>query len=190
MKVAQLKTLVLDTLEDSKAKDIETLDVRKLTDITDYMIVCTGTSNRHTRSIAEHVAVQSKAQGVVPLSVEGSETGEWILIDLIDIVVHVMLQETRDFYSLEKLWHVSAAKKTVAKETAKKTAGKTPVKKPAKKAVKKTPAKTVKATKVTKVAKTTKTPKITKATTPTKAAKTTKVMKPTKATKAAKTVKK
>lgn len=119
MQTKQLKTLVVDILENSKAKDIEVLDVRKLTDITDYMIVCTGTSNRHTRSIAEHVTVQSKAQGVIPLSVEGEETGEWILVDLVDIIVHVMLQETRDFYSLEKLWSISASKRPAKKSSKK-----------------------------------------------------------------------
>lgn len=110
MQVEQLKAFVVDSLENSKAKNIEVLDVRQLTNITDYMIVCTGTSNRHTRAIANNLSVATKAQGVAPLSIEGDETGEWILVDLIDIVVHVMLQETRDFYSLEKLWTASVEK--------------------------------------------------------------------------------
>jgi ribosome-associated protein len=133
MQTPKLKKLVIDTLENSKAKDIEVLDVRKLTDVADYMIVCTGTSNRHTRSVAEHVAVNSKAQGRPPLSIEGEETGEWVLVDLVDILVHVMLQETRDFYSLEKLWSISAAKKAAEKVVKKPTEA---VKKPAKKVTK------------------------------------------------------
>lgn len=107
MQANQLKLLVLASLEDSKAKNVETLDVRALTDVTDYMIVCSGTSNRHTRAIAENLVVKSKAEGVMPLAVEGKDTGEWILVDLIDVVVHIMLPQTREFYSLEKLWSVS-----------------------------------------------------------------------------------
>jgi len=124
MKATQLKTLVLNILENSKAKNTAVLDVRKLTDITDYMIVCTGTSNRHTRTIAEHIVVQTKAQGVSSHSVEGENTGEWILIDLIDIVVHVMLQETRDFYNLEKLWSVTPIKRLSVKKVVKNSTNK------------------------------------------------------------------
>jgi ribosome-associated protein len=127
MQLTQLKKLVLDSLENSKARDVVALDVRHLTDITDYMIICSGTSNRHTRTIADHLAVKSKSRGVRPLSVEGEETGEWVLVDLADIIVHIMLPETREFYSLEKLWSVPSAAKPAPK-TAKKAA------KPAKKA--------------------------------------------------------
>ena len=107
MQINQLRALVIDALEEGKAKDIEILDIRKLTDIADYMVVCTATSNRHSRSVAERVAVSAKANGVIPLSVEGNDTGEWVLIDLVDIIVHVMLKETREFYSLEKLWSIA-----------------------------------------------------------------------------------
>jgi ribosome-associated protein len=117
MQISKLKALIIDALEEGKAKDIEILDVRKLTDIADYMIVCTATSNRHSRSVAERVAVSAKANGVIPLSIEGNDTGEWVLIDLIDIIVHVMLKETREFYSLEKLWCIAeiARKPSVSK---------------------------------------------------------------------------
>lgn len=100
----QIQTLVKKTLDDYKAVDVAILDVRRLTSFTDYMIICSGTSNRHVRSLAEQVAVKSKAAGVQPLGVEGEKEAEWILVDLIDVVVHIMLPKAREFYNLEKLW--------------------------------------------------------------------------------------
>ena len=92
------------TLEDAKAKDIIILDVRGLTSITDTMVVCTGTSNRHLQSIASKLAESSKEAGNPPLSVEGEPGCDWILVDLGDAIVHVMLKEAREFYDIEALW--------------------------------------------------------------------------------------
>lgn len=103
MQSEQLK-FILNILEDMKARDIVTLDVSNITNVTDIMIVCTGTSNRHTRSIAERIITECKAQGIMPLGVEGEQYGDWILVDLADVIVHIMLAETRGFYNLEKLW--------------------------------------------------------------------------------------
>jgi len=111
MQAKQLQKLVIDLLEDMKAKEIVALDVSSLTDVMDAMIVCSGTSNRHTRSLAQHVITESKAKGVQPLGVEGEEFGEWVLVDLGDVVVHIMLEETRQFYSLEKLWSATKQEK-------------------------------------------------------------------------------
>lgn len=95
---------ILKTLEDSKADKISTLDVRKFTPLMDTMIVVTGTSQRHIKAISEKIIQASKEYGVIPLGVEGEKEAEWILVDLGDIVVHVMTEKTRAFYSLEKLW--------------------------------------------------------------------------------------
>jgi ribosome-associated protein len=105
MQPANLLKFVLHILDEMKAEEITSIDVTPLTDITEAMVVCCGTSNRHTKSIANRLLTESKQQGIQPLGVEGQETGEWILVDLGDVVVHIMLPQTRDFYSLEKLWN-------------------------------------------------------------------------------------
>ena len=99
-----LKTLAVDALEDRKGVDISVLDVRSLTDITDYMVIVTGRSNRQIAALAEHVVERAKQHGVKPLGVEGLKDGEWALIDLTDVVVHVMRPDIRALYQLEKLW--------------------------------------------------------------------------------------
>lgn len=104
MEVTELKDLIIRTLEDSKAEDILSLDVHDLTSITDHMIICSGRSPRHVKSIADHVIEAIKAEGVNPLGIEGKTNNEWILVDLADVILHIMLPEIRDFYSLEKLW--------------------------------------------------------------------------------------
>ena len=107
MNSEQLSELVVDALEEVKGQDIVRLDVRDLTTVTDYMVVASGTSNRHVRALAEAVAEKSKAAGHRPIGVEGEEGSEWVLLDLGDTLVHVMLPRVREFYNLEKLWSIS-----------------------------------------------------------------------------------
>lgn len=102
---ASLKTLINDTLEDLKAQDIQSLYIGDISSIADDMIVASGTSKRHVQSMAESIVENCKQQSHKVLSVEGIETGEWVLVDLGDIIVHIMQTETRAFYDLEKLWN-------------------------------------------------------------------------------------
>jgi len=105
-----LEELALKALEDMKAVNIKVLDVRALTDVADTMIVASGTSDRHVRAIAENVTVQAKAAGRRPMGTEGRQDGEWVLIDLQDVLVHVMLPRVREFYALEQLWEMPQAR--------------------------------------------------------------------------------
>lgn len=103
---ADLRHVVLGALEDLKARDVREIDVRDKTSITDLIVVVSGTSTRHVKSIADEVVKLAKRQGHAPLGVEGEREGEWVLVDLGDVIVHVMLPRVREFYGLERLWTV------------------------------------------------------------------------------------
>jgi len=152
-KLSPLAEIAIAAIEDVKGQNITVLDVQPLTTVTDTMIVCTGTSNRHTKSLAQNVVERAKEAGHRPLGVEGMDQGEWVLVDLGGVVVHAMQVQARAFYQLEKLWAVAepvavepkakkpkkagaALKKAGAKSAAKKKTGpgssaKKPAKKPA-----------------------------------------------------------
>ena len=123
-KVAKAKKTqqwIQNALEDAKTQNIAVLDVRKISDFTDYMVIATGTSNRHVQSSSDKVVETLRGHGMRPVGIEGKQLGDWVLIDFGDVVVHVMREQTRDFYNLEKLW--SDAKRVEPgkhKETAKK----------------------------------------------------------------------
>ncbi|MEL7293472.1 MAG: ribosome silencing factor [Pseudomonadota bacterium] len=104
MQLEQLNDFLVDKIDDMKAQDIKTIDVQGKSSITDFMIVCTGTSKRHVSSIAEHVAKESKLAGLLPLGIDGEEQGEWVVLDMGSTIVHVMQEEQRELYQLEKLW--------------------------------------------------------------------------------------
>ena len=104
MTIETIKHHILTALADVKAQDVTTLDVHQLTNMADYMIICTGTSQRHIKALADNVVMELKRQHVRPLGVEGTPASGWLLIDVGDIVVHIMLQEKRDFYRLEERW--------------------------------------------------------------------------------------
>lgn len=105
MKPLQLKKLVINTLDENKAEHITCLNVQKLTDITDYMVVCSATSARHIKALASHLIDKLKENGVRPHGVQGADNDcDWLLVDCGDILVHIMLQSAREFYEIEKLW--------------------------------------------------------------------------------------
>lgn len=102
--------LAVAVLEDMKAERVARLDVRHLTTITDTMIIATGRSDRHVRALADALIDRCRAAGHAPIGIEGQERGEWVLIDLGDVVVHVMLEHVREFYDIEKLWDIARAR--------------------------------------------------------------------------------
>jgi ribosome-associated protein len=108
-RVSPLQETVTAALDDMKAVNVKVLDVRGLTDIADTMIIESGNSDRHVRSIADNVARKAKEAGYRPLGTEGARDGEWVLVDLTDILVHVMLPRVREFYGLERLWDTGEA---------------------------------------------------------------------------------
>jgi ribosome-associated protein len=104
MNTDQIKELALEFLDDLKARDVVSLDVSELTDVTDTLIIATGTSGRHVKSLADNVAMEFKRRDYMPLGVEGGEVGDWVLVDLGGVVVHVMQEDARELYDLERLW--------------------------------------------------------------------------------------
>jgi ribosome-associated protein len=113
-RASPLQSAVTTALDDMKAVNVRVLDVRGLTDIADTMVIASGNSDRHVRSIAERIVEKAKAAGFRPLGTEGARDGEWVLVDLQDIVVHVMLPRVREFYGLERLWDNDAVTPPVA----------------------------------------------------------------------------
>jgi ribosome-associated protein len=105
-RAALVKTVVA-ALDDMKAVNVKVIDVRKVTDVADCMVLASGTSDRHVRSIASKVVEKSKDAGFRPMGVEGERDGEWVLVDLNDVIVHVMLPRVREFYGLEGLWDIT-----------------------------------------------------------------------------------
>jgi ribosome-associated protein len=110
-KAPSLKTVILAALDDMKALEVKILDVRGLTDIADFMVIASGTSDRHVRSVAQRVVEKAKEAGFRPHGVEGQQDGDWVLIDLNEMIVHVMLPRVREFYGLEKLWDMTVTKR-------------------------------------------------------------------------------
>ena len=105
--MTDIKQIAVNALEDLKGQDIVSLDVSELSDVMDTLVICTGTSSRQVKSLAENVVEDGKKAGVRPIGVEGIEQGEWVLVDYGDLVVHVMQAQIRAFYELEKLWSMT-----------------------------------------------------------------------------------
>jgi ribosome-associated protein len=114
----QLRDLVTEVLEDMKAIDIQEVDVSGQNPLTDRFVVATGSSTRHVKSMAEKLVLKAKAAGFPPLGVEGEREGEWVLVDLNDVIVHLMLPQTRAFYNLETLWEASSQQRSGASRSA------------------------------------------------------------------------
>ncbi len=108
----QLQQLVVSSLEDFKATDITVIDVSGRSPLTERLVIASGNSTRHVKSMSDNLVVKAKAEGCKPLGVEGAREGEWVLVDLNDVIVHLFLPQTRLFYNLEKLWEASADRRS------------------------------------------------------------------------------
>lgn len=106
----ELKDLVIRALEDVKGQEIVCMDVSELTDITDFMVVVSGSTNRQVKALVNNVVEDARKTGVKPIGVEGQEQGDWVLVDLADVIVHVMLPKVRQYYDLERLWSMTPTK--------------------------------------------------------------------------------
>lgn len=104
MQTEQVQNIAVEALNDLKALDLIIINVREITTLTDVMIICSGRSNRHVKSLAEHVVMKAKQSHVSYIKSEGEKEGEWVIVDLADVIVHIMLPATRTFYNLEDLW--------------------------------------------------------------------------------------
>jgi ribosome-associated protein len=109
MDTTVLLNIIETVLDDKKAQKITVIDVHGRTSVTDYMVIATGTSNRHLASISQYVAEAVKEKGFKPLGIEGDQGSDWVLVDLGDVILHLMTEQSRDYYQLEKLWSVPAA---------------------------------------------------------------------------------
>jgi ribosome-associated protein len=116
-RIRPLVQVVEGALDEMKAVNVRVLDVHKLTDIADTMVIASGNSDRHVRSIADRIIEHAKKAGFRPMGVEGERDGEWVLVDLQDVIVHIMLPRVREFYRLESLWDVSAARREATDRT-------------------------------------------------------------------------
>lgn len=113
-----LRQLVLSALEDFKAIDVQVLDVSEQNPLTDLFVIASGNSSRHIKSMAENLVMKAKSAGCQPLGIEGQKEAEWVLVDLNDIIVHLMLPKTRAFYNLEKLWEASKDRRSGVRQPA------------------------------------------------------------------------
>lgn len=100
----ELRDFIADKVDDLKARDVQVIDISDKSDVAEFLVICSGNSKTHVRSIAKHVALQAKQSGIPALGLEGEQDSEWVLVDFGDVILHVMQDVTRDFYQLEKLW--------------------------------------------------------------------------------------
>ncbi len=113
MQTKELLKMVESVLDERKGQNITTLDVIGKTSVTDYMVLATSTSERHAKALSNYVVEKVKANGFMPLGVEGQQGSDWVLVDLGDVVLHVMTAQAREFYQLEKLWSVDRAEELI-----------------------------------------------------------------------------